>query len=444
MTNGAPATGFPGAVSTPRLSRRLNAMIFWGVAALLMFGPLAFGAVEAWSLFVIQIGGSLLLTLWCLAQIFSGRLKIRLNPLFGPLLLFGALVLWQAAAGRSAYPYVTEAEGMKYATYLILFFLVSQTGEPEDWRRLMMALVAFGFLLAMFAIIQDLTSNGKLYWLRVPTRGGSIYGPYVNRNHYAGLMEMLTPFAIVAALSRSLSSERRALMAFAAIIMGGSIFLSRSRGGLLALAVQLLVLGVVYYRRGIGRKVIVALLTVGFAAGAFVLWLDRGRMVGRLEAMPEAGIENIEGVRLNVVRDGLKMVAQHPVAGWGLGTFPIVYPQYRSFYTSKFVNQAHNDYLQVLVETGLLGFALVLAGIFILYRETGRNLRRAPSLVQSPILGAVVACTGLLIHSFLDFNLHIPANAACFAVLCALLTTRFDSGAHRDRLAEAPITGRIQ
>ncbi|MGH9554413.1 MAG: O-antigen ligase family protein [Terriglobales bacterium] len=405
-------------------SRLLRVLIFWGVAGLLLFGPLAFGAVEAWSLFVVQLGASVLLALWALAQVVSGRLEVRPNPLFGPLLLFGALVFWQSAAGASAYPYATQSEAMKYATYVILFFLAAQTGESEDWRRLGTVLVGFGFLLAMFAIIQDLTSNGKLYWLRTPTRGGSIYGPYVNRNHYAGLLEMLIPFALVAALSRSLPPEKKALMAFAAVIMGGSIFLSRSRGGLLALAVQLLVLVVVYFRRGSSRGVIAALLAVGVTAGGFVVWLDRGKMISRLENMPELGMESVEGVRRNILRDGLKMAADRPLTGWGLGAFPVVYPQYRSFYTSKFVNQAHNDYLQVLVETGVTGFALVLWGIFALYREAFRKMRRAPAALRSPVLAAVVGCTGLLVHSFLDFNLHIPANAALFAVLCAAVSTR--------------------
>ncbi|MGH9578247.1 MAG: O-antigen ligase family protein, partial [Terriglobales bacterium] len=248
--------------------------------------------------------------------------------------------------------------------------------------------------------------------------------PYVNRNHYAGLLEMLIPFALVAALSRSLPPEKKALMAFAAVIMGGSIFLSRSRGGLLALAVQLLVLVVVYFRRGSSRGVIAALLAVGVTAGGFVVWLDRGKMISRLENMPELGMESVEGVRRNILRDGLKMAADRPLTGWGLGAFPVVYPQYRSFYTSKFVNQAHNDYLQVLVETGVTGFALVLWGIFALYREAFRKMRRAPAALRSPVLAAVVGCTGLLVHSFLDFNLHIPANAALFAVLCAAVSTR--------------------
>ncbi|MGH9581122.1 MAG: hypothetical protein ACRD2R_09015, partial [Terriglobales bacterium] len=195
MTTHTTVAAAPAQISVPvpaAPARHLKTVIFWGVAGLLMFGPLAFGAVEAWSLFVVQLGASVLLALWALAQVASAKLEIRSNPLFGPLLLFGALVFWQAAAGASAYLYATETEAMKYVTYFILFFLASQTGEAEDWRRLATVLVGFGFLLAMFAIIQDLISNGKLYWLRTPTRGGSIYGPYVNRNHYAGLLEMLT------------------------------------------------------------------------------------------------------------------------------------------------------------------------------------------------------------------------------------------------------------
>ncbi len=414
----------PESAAPASLVRALKRAVFWGVAGLLLFGPLAFGAVEPWSLFVMQAGAAALLALWALATLLSGDCRIRRNALHAPLFLFAMLVTWQVAAGTSAYLFDTQAEAMKLATYGIFFFLAAQTGEAEDWRRLAQVLIGFGFLLALFAVIQDLTSNGKLYWLRLPTRGGAIYGPYVNRNHYAGLMEMLAPFAVVAALSRGTPVEKRTLLAFAAVIMAGSIFLSRSRGGLLALAVQLVVLSVVDFPLRMRRGVVAALLAVGLAAGGLVYWLDKGRMVSRLENLTEQGMESVEGVRWTIALDSLKMVRERPVTGWGLGTFPVVYPQYRSFYTNKFVNQAHNDYLQALVETGVAGFALVVWGLLAVYREGFRNLAQAPAVMRAPVLAAVVGCTGLLVHSFLDFNLHIPANAALFAVLCAAVSFR--------------------
>jgi O-antigen ligase len=130
-----------------------------------------------------------------------------------------------------------------------------------------------------------------------------------------------------------------------------------------------------------------------------------------------------------MLEDSLKMVRQRPLLGWGFGTFPVVYPSFRSFYTNLAVNAAHNDFVEVTVETGLLGFALMVAFIYLLYRN---GLRRVQHWRHDPrastALAALVGCTGLLVHSFSDFNLQVPANAALFFVLAALATGTTSDG----------------
>jgi O-antigen ligase len=115
------------------------------------------------------------------------------------------------------------------------------------------------------------------------------------------------------------------------------------------------------------------------------------------------------------------MFSKRPVGGWGLGTFPTVYPSYRSFYTNQFVNEAHNDYVQLLVETGLLGFALMLWFLARLYQHGLPTSRRWEFQWDAAVsLAALLGCTGILLHSLVDFNLQIPANAALFYSLCGL------------------------
>ena len=118
------------------------------------------------------------------------------------------------------------------------------------------------------------------------------------------------------------------------------------------------------------------------------------------------------------------MFSHRPIVGWGLGTFPIVYPGYRTFYTNLFVNEAHNDYAQTLVETGLLGFGLMLWFLVRLYQYGLPTSRRWELKWDGAVsLAALLGCTGILFHSFVDFNLQIPANAAFFYVLCGLATS---------------------
>jgi O-antigen ligase len=119
------------------------------------------------------------------------------------------------------------------------------------------------------------------------------------------------------------------------------------------------------------------------------------------------------------------MFSRRPFLGWGLGSFAFVYPQFRSFYTDYLVNEAHNDFLQVLVETGLAGAVAMLWFIVALYRNSLRRIRGSRfDLYNAVRLGAITGCTGLLVHSFVDFNLHIPANAAIFYVLCVVASSR--------------------
>jgi len=109
--------------------------------------------------------------------------------------------------------------------------------------------------------------------------------------------------------------------------------------------------------------------------------------------------------------------------GWGFGTFSTVYPSFRSFYTNLAVNAAHNDCLELAVETGAIGFALTLAFIYLLYRTGIRRVERWRSDPgANTALAALIGCTGLVVHSFSDFNLQVPANAALFFVLAAIAT----------------------
>jgi O-antigen ligase len=119
------------------------------------------------------------------------------------------------------------------------------------------------------------------------------------------------------------------------------------------------------------------------------------------------------------------MFVKRPIAGWGLGTFPTVYPSFRSFYTNLFVNEAHNDYAQLLVETGLIGFGLMLWFLVCLYRHGLPTSRRWEFKWDRAVsLASLLGCTGILLHSFVDFNLQIPANAAMFYALCGLAASR--------------------
>jgi O-antigen ligase len=137
------------------------------------------------------------------------------------------------------------------------------------------------------------------------------------------------------------------------------------------------------------------------------------------------------GTRLKIDRDALKMFAQKTLMGWGLGVFPDIYPQFSTLSTNLQVGPAHNDYLQLLVEMGAIGFAVLLWFLLTLFRSALKKLKHwPPGINTAATLAATLGATGILVHSFVDFNLHIPANAALFYVLCVLAVMEPRFGRH--------------
>lgn len=387
-----------------------------GLSALLIFAVLAFGSVDLWAISILEIGSALLLLLWILPQISSGHLRLKANRLYAPVVLFGLIIVGQVVFGLSAYVHVTRFELWKYGAYGSLFLLANQC-ERVSGHRLLTILAAFGFIVALFALVQYLSYNGKIYWVW-PASPHS-FGPYVDNSHYAGLMEMLTPLPLAMALTDDAGRHRQLLCIVTGILMAATIFVSGSRGGMIAFAVQMVFLaGLFVIRRN--RRPAWAVFAACLVIGAFVFWIDNGKVLRQLDSLRDPLTNTDVTSRLEVVRDLPRMVRPRPIAGWGLGLFPIIYPQYRSFSTDLVVNQAHNDYIQALVETGFLGFACVVWFIVNLYRSGIRNFRAHSRVASVRALGPLVGCTGILVHSFSDFNLHIPANAALFFVLSGI------------------------
>ena len=405
------------------LSNLLGSVLLYAVFGLLMFGPLAFGGVEPWSIFVLEAGSALLLLLWVVKQCLDGEIKLRPNVLYLPMGAFGLLIFFQIVFRATAYEHDSINGGLLFCAYAILCFLAGQTLlRSAQARKLAVILSVYGCAFASLALLQGIAPNGKLYWLREPRLGGWIYGPYVNHNHYAGLMEMLVPIPLVLSLTRMAHKKERLVAAAAAAIMAGTIFLSGSRGGMLALMVELMILAIVLVRQQKGMRL--ALATGAFLAILIGLsvWLGGAELGQRIFSIStEARTEISGGLRWNIDRDAFRMFLKRPVTGWGLGTFPVVYPQFRSFYTNFFVNQAHDDYMQLLVETGLLGFGIMIWFLVALYRKAWKKIGNWTSDVSGAVaLACILGFTGILIHSAVDFNLQIPANAALFYVVCTI------------------------
>ena len=409
----------------------LDPVLLYGVFGLLLFAPLAFGAVEVWSISILELGAGVLFAFWAVKQIAAAELEIVGNPLFLPMLAFAVLILWQLAMGQTAYRADTFSSALLYCAYGMLCFLVVQClRKTSRVKALAWVFSGYGFTVALFALMQGIAPNGRLYWLRTAQSGGWIYGPYVNHNHYAGLMEMLTPIPLVISFTGGVRGPRKLLAILAAAVMASTIFLSGSRGGMIAFAAQMALLVTFLIKQRQNWKATFALGSFLIIALGLLAWLGGGELADRVASIHSATQTELSGAtRLNMDRDALKMFAKKPVLGWGLGVFGEIYPQFSSYSSNLPVGMAHNDYLQVLAEMGLLGFATALWFLLRLFRSALKKLKHWPPDTNTAVtLAAMLGVSGILVHSFVDFNLQIPANAALFYMLCvvAAMEPRFD------------------
>jgi O-antigen ligase len=438
-------TKYPTATEWPEARRTARSLAFLlarrGLVVTLLAAPLAFGAVEPWAWAAMLIASFALLLFWTIGNVRQGELKIRVSPLYLPAALFLALGIAQLCGGTSLDAYATREAIFKLVMVLVIFFVAGQVfaQAPGDaWKELGLVVTLYAFALGLFAILQFFSSHNLIYW-SVGSRGWT-FGPYVNHDDYAGLMEMLIPIGAGYVLTRPRTDPRRLPLAFALSVPVASALLSGSRGGFVSLLMEALVFGWILWRRpGASGHRLKSMLPIGLAAVALLFfWLAPGRVVSRLASLANVThtTEITLGQRELVARDTLRIFRGHPWVGIGLGSFNTVFPQYRSFATDLGWAHAHNDYAEALAETGVVGGALIVIALAMFFSLAFRNLPAGRRDIAGWIrLGAAVGCCGLLVHSLVDFNLHIPANAAWFAGCVALATT--GRGAAGDRVESA-------
>ena len=283
---------------------------------------------------------------------------------------------------------------------------------------------------------------GKVIW----PRANAGYGPFVNRNHFAGFCVMAVGLAGARVLLRTVQRERMAVNICYWIMMCSGIVRCASRGGFLALV------GVIFFLALIsvgGRKDVengkerslkvrfaaTAVLLVVMAVGAMFITSsdDLMQRFANIQAETEVGeTPDLKFSRSELWQNTSKMIKDHPIIGVGLGAYQFVYPRYDQSSGILRAEQAHNDYLHIIAETGVIGLILTISFIVILFGK-GFALMQTKNIKRSAvILGSLAGCFGIAIHSFVDFNLQVTNNAQLFLALAALATTmplREDEGA---------------
>ncbi len=401
-----------------------------GIGILVVFSVFAFAAVEPWAQALLEIGAAVLLVFWASLYATGNAADFYWNPLGWPLLGFAAIVLLQYFARLTIYPHATKTDLLLLAAYLFVFFAAGQAfrtaAQRVAWAWFVLAL---GFTVSLFGILQHFTFNGRLYWLRQMQFGGYPFGPFTNRDHFAGFAELVIPMGLALLTLRGTRRDQVPLVGLLTIVPIGAVFLAASRGGIIAIVVEIVLLALFLRKRPLSLARVIAVVAILLVAGAFVAWLGIGTAMERFATLKSGAVT--EQRRWIMIRDSWQIVRAHPWVGSGLGTLETAYPKYASYYDGLVVNHAHNDYIEALAETGWLGGVCCAVFLFWLFRRSLARVGSDPDSVKRAVrIGALVACAGLLVHELLDFNLHIPSNALLFFLQAQLASSNSMATAH--------------
>lgn len=446
----------PVAVNTGYVTYRIRHTLasrfaFLMVCLAITLSALAYGTVHYWALAIFFLGGVTILILWLIDSWNLGTFRISRNVLQLPLLGMFLLGLFQLLPlrrpediGIHSIPLVSSLSFDPYSTRLLLVQVAALgiyfaavlvfTDTPKRLRLLVRTIGVFGFFLAIFGLTQSFTSPDKIYWMRELPQSQA-FGPFINRHHFAGYMELALALPLGLVFTGAIEKEKRFIYIFAAGLMAVALIMTNSRGGIISLVAELFFLvatmGLRRHRHKKRHKarpprIKSAAMKAGLALALIVALFGGVVLLGGEDALtrvigsvntddPTTGRAHFWSVTVDIIKT-------HPWIGTGLGAFGVVYTGYDSRSGMYRLEQAHNDYLQVLSDGGMIGAVIGLFFVVNLFRMGFTRRDSRDEFRRGVATGAMAGCFAVLVHSFFDFTLHTPANALLFLVLAALAT----------------------
>ena len=405
-------------------------MIFGALVGLIVLTAIPYGTFDPWwkAAFVCAVFGI------CIVAIIEGAISgssfVGPRSILLPMLALAAFAFLQtidfnsSAAGPwraiSADPYQTRFFAIQVlALTACLALLYRYAATEHRMRVLIYVVIGIAVASALFGIVRQATQHQPFGFVLPMLKRNEGYGQFINKNHFAYLMEMAFGLGLGLALARGVRRDR--VMIYIALLfpIWIALVLSNSRGGILAMLAQIVLCAFLLLRRQTSRLIVIVLLIAGILAGT--IWVGGDRLASNLESASTdfAGDTTRDGASRNEIwRATLKMFAAHPIAGVGFGGYWIAITAYHDASGVLTPQEAHNEYLEVLSSGGLIGFGILVWFAVMVVRRVRVNLMTYDAVR----FGAVVGITGVVVHSLVDFGLHLMSNALVFVVLVMLAT----------------------
>lgn len=409
---------------------------FFVAVAIVPFTTLAYGTVHQPVIATFYLLITITSALFIIGCLRSGCAAFSLSRLQLPLVLLAVYALVQSipfgtvaeagglasiAKALSVDPSASKVTGIHMLFLSAYFaFMLSFLDSAGRIKRLVGFLTIFGFVYAFYAILQMVLSPDKIYGIYKPATA-TPFGSFVNRHDFAAVIEMLIALPIAAVFSGTVKPDKKLLYLVAIFLMGAALLLSGSRGGLVALAAEMLLLVLLTSRFGSRQLWIKAALAVALIGGSIAGAVFVGGDTSLTRFGDPAGAEEISSSRFEIWSNTAKLAVKHLPFGSGLGAFGQAYTSVDSGSGVYRIEQAHNDYLQIVADAGVVG--IVLGGLFLFwfFRDGLKNTRTTDPTMRTVAVGAFVGCFGILVHSAFDFVLHITAVSVMFLAFLALL-----------------------
>jgi tetratricopeptide (TPR) repeat protein len=453
-----------------------DTVIEWLVIALLAFMPLAFGVVHAWSKEIVVIFSAAIAFCFLLKLFQNREAGVIWTWAYVPVAAFLIVVLIQLiplpanvvnifspntvavkkellgdqpnsdtllkSVSISFYAYATKHDLRLVLSAALVFLVVFNVfRRSQQIKRLLMAIAIIGGVIAVITLGQNLFNNGKIYWF-VPTRYGNGYsGPFVNHSNYGQFVNLSVGAALAYIFVKlreefahreispvhifdyfSSRASRTFWLLIAIIVIGTStVFISLTRGGMISMLIALVFTTVGLAWRRSFKNYGWIMIIIAMAAFTCVLYTGFEAVYQRLASI--RSFQESQSGRFQILKDIGVMWTKFPLLGTGLGTHSVVYPMFDRSTISALAAHAENEYAQVLEETGLAGFGVLIIFGFIIWSSYLKCVRNGAAPISSAAYGLGFGLLAILIHSLSDFGQHLPANAFLTAIFCALMIT---------------------
>jgi O-antigen ligase len=421
--------------------------ILFCVLGMLLYTPLAFGGrpqppggyffdfIILNPFVVPQVLAVFVAVLWALRLWFNPKPKLLWPPICWAVLLFTAYATWRYFT--SDIEFVARQELLKIYVYTFLFFaVVNNLHRQESMQIITFSLIGLAVVISFYAIYQFLTNSDKVWHVLKPYQRRAS-GTFISPNHLGGFLELLLPIALSYTLVSRLKTVGKVFLGYAMLVMVTGIAVTVSRGSWFSTALALLIFFAILffydrYRMPSFVILFLMLMAMGYFFPKTYMFQARIKQLfahGKLD----------DDLRFDLWQPAVQVWKENLWTGAGAGHYDFRFRKYRPELVQLQPDRAHNDFLNAVVDWGIIGAAIIASAWALLAFGVFKTLpfvRAAPSDIGESksnkfalILGASLGLTAVLFHSLVDFNFHIPANAMLAITLMAFLasTVRFST-----------------